>query len=156
MVPAPPPEASNQYLFSSTQIEGPVQLRLASRSALVLIGSGLLLVGGLLLIYVPALRRPSLLFVAAVCVMTAALIYPEATLLWLQAALVGGVLACLAALLERNVARRRRREALIRGSSSSIVARSSTRTHARLNAPAPVSTETAAVAIELSAPDSRS
>jgi hypothetical protein len=156
MVPDPPPEASNQYLFSSSQIEGPVRLRLASRSALVLIGSGLLLVGGLLLIYVPALRRPSLLFVAAVCAMTAALIYPEATLLWLQAALVGGALACLAALLERNVARRRRREALIRGSSSSIVARSSTRTHARLNAPAPMSTETAAVAIELSAPDSRS
>lgn len=156
MTPAPPPDASNQYLFSSAQIEGPVRLRVASRSTLVLIGSGLILLSGLLLIYVPALRRPSLLFIAAVCVLTAALIYPEATLLWLQAALVGGALACLAALLERNVSRRRRREALIRGSSSSIVARSSTRTHARLNAPAPMSTETAAVAIELSSPESRS
>ena len=78
------------------------------------------------------------------------------TLLWLQAAVVGAALTLLAALLERNVSRRRRREVLMRGASSSIVSRGSTRTPQRAGAPAPVSTETAAIAVELSAPESRS
>lgn len=152
----PPSPATNQYLFSAAQIDGPAQVRVASRSLLVLIGSGLVLFCGLMLIYAPALRRPGLLFVAAVALFAAALIYPEATLLWLQAALLGGALTLLAALLERNVSRRRRRETLMRGGSSSIIARNSSRAQPRLSASsAPVSTETAAVAIELSAPESR-
>jgi hypothetical protein len=151
-----PSATANQYLFSSVEIGGPAPVRIASRSTLVLIGSGIVLLAGLLLIYVPALRHPALLFVASVAALTAALIYPEMTLLWLQAAVVGAALTLLAALLERNVSRRRRREVLMRGASSSIVSRGSTRVPQRAGAPAPVSTETAAIAVELSAPEARS
>jgi hypothetical protein len=157
---AAPPAVSastNQYLFSSIDIGGPQEVRTAGRSSLVLLGSGLVLLAGLALIYAPALRHPALLFAAALALFAGALIYPEVTLLWLQAALAGALLTGLAGLLQRNVSRRRRRETLIRGGSSSIVHRNSTRTHPRHTAaPAPVSTETAAVAVELSAPESRS
>ena len=153
---APLSPAANQYLFSSIEIDGPLEVRTASRSMLVLIGSGIVLLAGLLLIYVPALRHPALLLAAGLAVLAGALTYPEVTLLWLQAAAVGALLTLVAGILERNVSRRRRREVLIRGGSSSIVNRSSTRALPRPTAaPAPVSTETAAVAVELAAPDSR-
>jgi hypothetical protein len=148
--------STNQYLFSSIEIGGAQHVRTASRSSLVLIGSGLVLLAGLTLIYAPALRHPALLFVAAIAVFSGALIYPEVTLLWLQAAVAGALLTGVAGLLERNVSRRRRREVLIRGASSSIVNRNSTRTHPRHSvASAPASTATAAVAVELSASEPR-
>jgi hypothetical protein len=154
--PAPLSPSANQYLFSSLEIGGPLEVRTASRSALVLIGSGIVLLAGLLLIYVPALRHPALLFIAALAVLAGAMTYPEVTLLWLQAAVAGAVLTLVAGLLERNVSRRRRREVLIRGGSSSIVNRNSTRPPPRSPAaPAPISTETAAVAVELSTSDPR-
>jgi len=153
---AAPFPSANEYLFSSIEISGAQQVRTASRSSLVLIGSGLVLLAGLALIYAPALRHPALLFAAALAVLTGAMIYPEVTLLWLQAAAAGALLTAVAGVLERRVARRRRREAFVRGGSSSIVSRNSTRTHPRHSAAsAPVSTETAAVALELSAPESR-
>ena len=149
--------ATNQYLFSSIEIGSAQQVRTASRSALVLIGSGLVLLAGLALIYLPALRHPALLFAASLALLAGAMIYPEVTLLWLQAAAAGALLTAVAGLLERNVSRRRRRETFVRGGSSSIVNRNSTRTQPRHSvASAPVSTETAAVAVELSAaPESR-
>ncbi|HVW36833.1 MAG TPA: hypothetical protein VHB99_05995, partial [Pirellulales bacterium] len=154
--PAAFSSSTNEYLFSSIEIGGAQHVRTASRSSLVLIGSGLVLLAGLALIYAPALRHPALLFVAALAIFSGALVYPDVTLLWLQAAVAGALLTGVAGLLERNVSRRRRREVLIRGASSSIVNRNSTRTHPRHSvASAPASTATAAVAVELSASEPR-
>lgn len=144
----------NDYLFSSIGMGGVQHVRTASRSLLVLIGSGLVLLAGLTLIYLPALRHPALLFALSLAALAGAMIYPQVTLLWLQAAAAGALLTAVAGVLERRVARRRRRETYVRGSSSSIVSRSSTRTHPRHSA-APASTATAAVAVELSSPESR-
>jgi hypothetical protein len=98
----------DSYLFSTFGSPGPVDLVIVSRSWIVLGISGAALVVGLLLIYVPASRHPAGLFVAAVVLGCAALVYPEPTLLALQAASLGLALSLLAGLLDHNVARRRR------------------------------------------------
>jgi hypothetical protein len=65
-----------------------------------------------------------------------------------QAAVLGIALVGLAAMLERNWGRRSAPVAL-RGSSSSIVSRSSTHSYPRAGTPAGVSTQTAALAVDL-------
>lgn len=104
----PPIERANRYLFSSLGKPPRAEVRTAGRTWLVLWASGAALVVGLLLIYVPASRRPATLFVAGVALLAAGLIAPEPTLLLAQAAVLGLVLALLAGLLERGLIGRRR------------------------------------------------
>ena len=94
------PEQTNQYLFTSI---GPVRsftVKTIRRSSLVLIVSGMTLLIGLLLIYFPATRHPSLLFIAGVVLAASAVSWPEVVLLVVQAALLGGVLVLSARLLQ--------------------------------------------------------
>ncbi|HJT31498.1 MAG TPA: hypothetical protein VJ783_05560, partial [Pirellulales bacterium] len=72
-------------------------------------------------------------------------LWPDAALVWLQAAVLGGLLAMTAVALER-AARPRRPAAPYRGASSSIIRPASTYTQPRAPAvAAPLSTETAVV-----------
>ncbi|MBN2216249.1 MAG: hypothetical protein JW719_02615 [Pirellulales bacterium] len=96
------------YLFSGFGPSKTFELAILGRSWIVLGASGAALVLGLLLIYVPASRHPAALLILAVVLGSAALVYPEPTLLVLQAASLGLALTLVAGLLERSVARRRR------------------------------------------------
>ncbi len=104
---APETDAANRYLFSSFGKPPRVELRTAGRAWIVLWASGAALILGLLLIYVPAGRRPATLFVLGLALLAAGLIAPEPTLLLAQAAVLGLVLALLAGLLERGLIGRR-------------------------------------------------
>ena len=75
----------------------------------MLLASGAALVAGLLLIYVPGSRHPAALLGAVVVLLGIGMLYPEPTLLFAQAVILGLALTLVAGLLERSVARRRRR-----------------------------------------------
>jgi len=141
----PVSQATNRYLFSTSGRPVEVELRTAGRAWIVLIASGLALVAGLLLIYVPAARHPGTLFAAAVVLVAAGLIYPEPTMLVAQAAVLGLGLTLLAGLLHRSMSRYRRPP--IPERSSSVIEVSSTRTNYRRPVVADLqSTETAPAA----------
>jgi hypothetical protein len=101
------PESSSVYLFSTLGNVDRGELRTAGRSWIVLFASGAALLVGLLLIYVPLARHPAVLLVWALALLGAGVIAPEPTLLFAQAASLGLVLALVAGLLDRTVARRR-------------------------------------------------
>jgi hypothetical protein len=100
------PAAANQYLFSSLGTIGRCELQTATRSLIVLTASGVALVLGLFLIYVPATHHPVVLLVLAVALVGVVTIYPGPALLLAQAASLGVGLTFLAALLQRSVGRR--------------------------------------------------
>ncbi len=102
------PEDTNRYLFSAMGRTEGCELGTAGRPWIVLFASGGALVVGLLLIHVPSVRHPASLLVAAVGLLFAGALFPEVTLLACQAASLGMVLALLAGVLQRMLARRRR------------------------------------------------
>ena len=138
------PLRTNRYLFSSSmEPTGPFELRTVARASVVLWASGAALVVGLLWIYIPAVRHPAALFAAAVGLAAATAVYPEPTLLLLQAASLGVVLVLVAAALQRRVTRPRRGVPHSEPTSS-VFDRGSTETQYRLAPPAPpLSTESA-------------
>jgi hypothetical protein len=142
---------TNRYLFSTL---GPVdgcELRTAMRPLIVMAASGAALVLGLLLIYVPGLRHPTILLVGAVGLGAAAAIYPEPALLLAQAASLGVVLTVLAGLFQGRAARRR--VGPTREGSDVVLERSSTQTHRRPPSPADEPpTETAPAAVPVPSP----
>lgn len=153
-----PPAADNRYLFSSLGPQADLQVWTIRRSVLVFGASLVLLLAGLLLIYVPAVRHPGVLFVAAVGLLSGAIIEPEATLLLAQGAGLGLSLAALAAVLARRVRRRLTPPtAVVIRSPSSILDRSLTQSMPRVgkNGP-PASTATARMSIQVAAPESKS
>ena len=146
--------AGNRYLFSTIEPLGSFDVGTVRRSLLVLTVSGLVLALGLIWLYWRPARRPVWLFLAGVATLSAAGLWPDAALLWLQAAVFGGLLALTAVALERLLARPRRDTMPYRGASSSIIRPASTHTQPR--APAvvgPLSTETAAVVVDAHMPE---
>jgi hypothetical protein len=118
----PIPAAAHRYLFSSVGRVDRMTLHVADRSLLVLIASSGALVAGLLLIYVPSLRQPRLLLVCVLLGLVFAVGHPDAVMLVGQAAILGVVLACLAAWLKLILRRHPRREAvLVSGTGSSVI-----------------------------------
>lgn len=150
----PLPRSVNVYLFSGRRLPSSAEIVTVTRPMVVLVASGLLLAVGLLWIYFPRLRQPSALFVAGVMVLATAAIWPDLSLLAAQGAVVGAILVALAAALERRLAPRPI-PPVLRGSSSSIVGRGSTHSHVRAGSPANLSTQTAALAVQMGA-DSKS
>ncbi|MEN6497321.1 MAG: hypothetical protein ABFD16_23740 [Thermoguttaceae bacterium] len=148
------PNATSRYLFSTL---GPVEqceLRVAGRSLIVLGASGIALIAGLLLLYVPLSRHPLPLLVVTLAFLSATFLYPEPTLLTSQAASLGLALTLVAGLLQRSMTRRRQRR-LPRESASSLLEKGSTQAlySAPLSTPdAP--TDTAPVMPPLSPPTS--
>ncbi len=105
----PVPAGTNRYLYSNLGPVGPCRLRTAGRSWIVLVSSGAALVLGLVLLYVPAVRRPGLLLALAVGLVGAGAWSPATAVLVAQAAALGLVLTALAGLLQRVVVERRGR-----------------------------------------------
>jgi hypothetical protein len=147
----PLPAAVPCYLFSGFGEVAAVEVAVAPRWAIVLVLSGVALVCGLLLMYVPRLRHPAMLFalgVAALAVMAAA---PDLAAQVAQASLLGLLLVLLALALKGIVDWRQARETVVRGtrrpSSDSKTAR------AGLSASQPegvtLPSTTAAVPVEL-------
>ena len=130
------PEQTNCYVLASLGQPAELDIYTASRATLVLVGAGSVLAVGLLLLYFPGLRHPSLLFVAGVLLAAGALMFPEPALLLAQAAFVGAALAVSAVVLERYLRRRRHGPLVVRSGSSSIVEPGSTRAHQRAQPPA--------------------
>ena len=122
----PVPEAMSRYLFSKFGPVKSVELATASRTWIVAISSGIALMIGLLVIYVPILRRPLFGLLLAIAIVSVALVRPGASLLAAQAAGMGLVFSLLGAVLYRGVARRRRRT-VRRDMASSVFDRGSTR-----------------------------
>lgn len=147
------PSATSRYLFSTL---GPVEqceLHVANRSLIVLGASGLALVVGLLLLYVPGSRHPLTLLVVAAGLLAATFLYPEPTLLVAQAASLGLALTLVAGLLQRSMVRRRRRF-FPRESTSSLFDKGSTLAIPTTSPVGPDdSTDTAPAAPSLSPPN---
>ncbi|QGJ71557.1 Hypothetical protein PBC10988_32640 [Planctomycetales bacterium 10988] len=99
--PGVPPSA-NRYLMSSQGAPGTLTVRIAHRSRIILVASGVCLVLGLLLIYFPQLRSRGLLFAVVLITISLAALFPDASPLFGQAALLGVLLVLMASLLQRR------------------------------------------------------
>lgn len=145
--------SGNRYLFSAIEPLAAFGAWTIRRSLLVLMSSGLVLLVGLIWLYWPAARKPVWLFAVGVATLAAAAVWPDAAPIWLQSAVLGGLLTLLAVLLDWLMARPRRHSVVYRGGSSSIIRPASTHSQPRPPAIAPpVSTETAAVVVESNPP----
>jgi hypothetical protein len=149
----PLPAAGNIYLFSATRAQETVAVQVVGRTTLVMAASGLALAVGLVFVYMPLVRHPAVILVVSIGVLASAALDPDMALLGLQAAALGLMLTVLAVWLKRQTSLSHPRPA-VRSASSSIVGRGSSRSHPRVTAlGAPMSTQTAAVAVEMSAPE---
>jgi hypothetical protein len=93
----PLPRGANIYLFGGLGEAPALEVLVAHRRLIVAGCSGAVLLIGLLLVHVPRLRSPSLLFVAAVLVAGLAVVAPDLALLAGQSALLGLTIAAAAA-----------------------------------------------------------
>lgn len=153
-----PPAAANRYLFSSIGPQAKLQVWIVRRSALVFGASLALLLGGLLLIYVPVVRHPGVLFVVATVLLAGAIVEPEAALLVAQGAGLGLLLAVLAVALAYRVRRRQKPvSTVVIRSPSSVLDRSLTQSMPRPGRSGPpASTATARMSIQTVTPESKS
>jgi hypothetical protein len=111
----PLPASVPCYLFSGIGEIAAIEVAFAPRWAIVLVLSGVALACGLLLMYVPCLRHPAMLFalgVAALAVMAAA---PDLAAQIAQASLLGLLLVLLALALKGIVGWRQARQTVVRG-----------------------------------------
>jgi hypothetical protein len=122
---------TNRYVLTSLGSIENLEVYTASRAKLVMAGAGSVLAVGLLLLYLPALRHPAMLFVVGVVLAAGALTFPEPALLIAQAAAMGAALVMIAAFLDHYLKSRRSAPLLVRSSPSSISEPGSTRTHLR-------------------------
>lgn len=90
------------YLFSKNGMPKVFEATIVRRSMVVLLGSGSALLAGLLLLYIPFLRRASVLCVAFATVAAAGLLYPGLSILLLQASFLGVLLSGLAVFLQKR------------------------------------------------------
>ncbi|MFW6171238.1 MAG: hypothetical protein ACODAD_12165, partial [Planctomycetota bacterium] len=93
------PPGMNTYLFTSFGSPRQLAVVTSSRALLLLVASGAVLVVGLLLIYVPLLRHPAVLFTGGVVVLSLALAMPEVAVLLARAGVLGMALTLGARLL---------------------------------------------------------
>jgi len=124
----PLPEGANVYLFSTYGEASPLIDFTIRRSTLVLMSSAAVLAAALAFLYVAALRRPGTMLTVAVMVGGLGFAFPETVPVALQASMIGVVLAFIAMLIERNIARRQGRVARTIVESVSVGPRGSTRT----------------------------
>jgi hypothetical protein len=153
-----PTRDTNRYLFSQLGDSRLLEMRVADRWFIVLIGSGAVLVFGLLLIRFPVLRHPGALLCAAVVVLSLGIVFPEPTLLFTQTAMLGLALVALALWLDRRVGPRPRRDVIAptMGSTASAERGSSRRTYRSPTPGSHGSTKSGLVEVELSGGDSKS
>ena len=119
----PAPEKTNRYLFSVAGNPERLTARTVERGQIVLLASLSALCVGLLLIYLPAMRRPTTLLVGGVLLLALAAWNADLALLVAQASVLGLALIFLSGYLEHTVVRRRTGAVVVR-SGSSILKRS--------------------------------
>ena len=151
-----PPRGSNRYLFSHLGAVGQLDIRVADRARVVLLSSGLALVAGLLLLYVPALRRWDTLLVLGVLLAAFGLLFPGPAPLIAQSAVLGVGLVALGAYLRRGYLRRRGRGVVVRSQGSWITRRPALPYDPGVVQEHQGSTATASVMLPVSVPDSKS
>ena len=103
----PLPQATNRYLFSITGNPASFAARTAARWQIVFTASAIVLVVGLLLLQIPAIRKPWVLFAAGVILLALSAWLPDAAVLFSQAAALGMVLLVMAVVMQRLIAKRR-------------------------------------------------
>ena len=103
----PLPQATNRYLFSITGNPASFAARTAARWQIVFSASAIVLIVGLLLLQVPAIRKPWVLFAAGVILLALSAWLPDAAVLFSQAAALGMVLLVMAVVMQRLIAKRR-------------------------------------------------
>jgi hypothetical protein len=128
----PLPDATNVYVFSFNGNLTHLTASSIPRWLVVLLSASVVLVGGLLLIYVPIARQPGIYLAAAVCVAGFAAWQPDVAIVFGQAAVLGLALLLVANALRRFAARRQRAGVVIPSSGSSVSERSGTASRPRM------------------------
>jgi hypothetical protein len=118
------PAGAQRYLLSVSKTGDSYLLPIVPRAALVLLAAGGILCLGLLWIYIRQVRRPAVVFAAAVVLVAVCLLFPEPAIVLCQAASLGLVLIVMVALMRRwfGVAP----PVMVRGAASSTQGHSST------------------------------
>lgn len=111
----PLPASVPRYLFSGFGEAEAIVVAVAPRWGLVLVFSGVALCCGLLLIHVPRLRHPSLLFLLGVAALAGMAAAPDSALVVAQASGLGLSLALLALALKGVVDWHQARRTVVRG-----------------------------------------
>jgi hypothetical protein len=125
------PAGASEYLFSSFGPVETVALRTTNRSLIVLLASGIVLVGGLIWVYVPFVRRAWLVLLAIVVFTFFALAYPEPAIFVAQAAVLGLALAIVGRQLYWVAIERRIARGVVHGTAFFTADRSTTQTQPR-------------------------
>ena len=116
VAPATPIESeTNEYLFTSFDAIDSISVAVVPRHFIFAAISFPTLIVGLLLLRFPPTRHPKMLLVAGVICSLSAVVYPESSLLILQAASVGIALIILANILRRLIGRQGGNAPVIRG-----------------------------------------
>ena len=102
-----PPKTANVYLLSSFNPPKRVHIHLISRAAIVLIGSGLILLFGICYIYFPRLRYVEGIILSVTLSLSIFLFRPQVILFYLQFAAFGAILILVVLLLRAWVNRRK-------------------------------------------------
>ena len=91
------PQGSNRYVFSALGRSPVLSFAALHRRILILAASGAVLVLGLLLIHVPAIRRPEALLFVALLLVGSTVLYPDAAYVFSRSCLIGvGIVAGVA------------------------------------------------------------
>lgn len=114
---SPLPDEVNTYLYSSFSAQPSIAVHTAPRALIVLVVSGVVLLFGLAWLYLPVLRHPAVLLVAAAAVLAGLIFDPAPAMQFAQAAAVGVSLALAARLLHWMLSRRRERRLVVHGAS---------------------------------------
>lgn len=137
------PQSANAFLFSSFGSLPKIEIRVASRRTVLLMCSGLVLVAGLALLYLPALRHPLMIMLLGVGVAALTLWNPDGAILVAQAAVAGLGCALLAQLLKSLYGRRSVQGVSLRSPSPSAIEGRSTEPHVRYEPGSQATTATA-------------
>jgi hypothetical protein len=109
------PATVPRYLFSGFGDVTAIEVSVAPRWVIVLVFSGITLSCGLLLIYVPRLRHPAMLFFFGVAVLAVTAAAPDLAAVIAQASLLGLLLALVAWALRVIVDWHQSRQTVVRG-----------------------------------------
>ncbi len=152
----PVPTATNRYVFTSFGVPTELRVVTLARSLILLIGSGITLLLGLLLLYAPALRHPAVLLTAGVALLGMGLVRPELSVVIAQAAVLGIVLIVVAKLLRLAVTRGGVAEPSVLGRSQYSDSNMTELRYPHMEGSSRITTGSAPVAIQMPTAESKS
>jgi hypothetical protein len=150
------PADANCYLYSTIGSAGRFDVRTAGRRLIVTICSLASLGVGLMLVYVPVLRHPLVLFTACVGLLSAGFLSPVSAMIAVQAASLGFVLVFVAQLLKWSLRGRAEKHSVVQGHTLAQVEPSSAELRFdQREGSSHRSTATAHVGLRVSAPEAK-